>query len=403
MFELSSRLSRLSKNPIREIAKLLDIAKTRERIISFGGGSPSLPPASEVLDEFKRMIEEEPFKFSTYTGTRGLLTLREALAEDIKRDTGLALDPENEITTTCGSEEGLMAALMTLLNDGDDVIIANPSYPAYHETVKMVGGNLVWLPTSVSEGFQPDVEKLKALITDKTKAFVINTPDNPTGRMLDKARAKAIVDLAVEKKIWLMIDEAYAHIVYEGSHIWISALSEAFEHSIVYSSFSKVASAPGFRLGYIYGPANVIDAIDMICQYCTICPPTPSQYAITKFLQGDLKYRYLHEYVLPTYRQRRDAMGKSLAKYLPEAKTVKPDAGFFYFADFSSYLEKLEIDDEIFCKNLLEMVDVVAIPGSYFGSQGENHLRLTFVSESPERIEEGFSRMAEYLEKQRIQ
>ena len=95
-------------------------------------------------------------------------------------------------------------------------------------------------------------------------------------------------------------------------------------------------------------------------------------------------------------------MGKFLAKYLPEAKTVKPDAGFFYFADFSAYLEKLENDDERFCKNLLDEVDVVAIPGSYFGSQGENHLRLTFVSEPPERIEKGLSRMAEYLEKHGI-
>ncbi|MEM2915228.1 MAG: aminotransferase class I/II-fold pyridoxal phosphate-dependent enzyme, partial [Candidatus Bathyarchaeia archaeon] len=161
----------------------------------------------------------------------------------------------------------------------------------------------------------------------------------------------------------------------------------------------KVASAPGFRLGYVYGPAQVIDAIDMICQYCTICPPTPSQYAITRFLQRDLKYRYLCEYVLPTYRKRRDAMGKLLIEYLPEAKTVKPHAGFFYFADISAYLEKLGIDDEGFCKELLNNADVVAIPGSYFGDQGKNHLRLTFVSEPPERIEEGFKRIAEYFRK----
>ncbi|MEM2915229.1 MAG: pyridoxal phosphate-dependent aminotransferase, partial [Candidatus Bathyarchaeia archaeon] len=237
MAELSARLLKLGKNPIREIAKLLDVAKSRKRIISFGGGSPSLPPAPEVIEELRLMAEAEPFKFSTYTGTKGLLTLREALVEDIRRDTGLVLDPEKEVTVTCGSEEGLMAALMALLNDGDEVIIANPSYPAYPETIKMVGGNVIWLPTSVDDCFQPDVERLKTLITDKTKAFIINTPDNPTGRMLDEVRAKAIVDLAVDEDFWLMIDEAYAHIVYEGSHVWISALPSAFERSIVYSSF----------------------------------------------------------------------------------------------------------------------------------------------------------------------
>ena len=210
---------------------------------------------------------------------------------------------------------------------------------------------------------------------------------------------RAIVDLAVDHGFWVISDETYKHIVYEGEHTYVAALPGAWENTITVCTFSKTASIPGLRLGYAYGPPEAIDAMEKLKQYTSLCPSTPAQLAMIAFLRGDVKERYLREVVIPTYRARRDVMGKHLAELLPEARWVRPAGSFFYFVDMRPYLARMGIDEEKLCDELIEEASVVAIPGGYFGENGRGHIRLTFVSEPEERIIEGLSRLAGYVAK----
>ncbi|RLI08869.1 class I and II aminotransferase [Candidatus Bathyarchaeota archaeon] len=397
MPSLSARLEHVKKSPVRRVAALLAEARGKKDLISFGGGAPSLPPPEEVLEYLMGRLKDEPQFSSSYGGTRGFLELRELISQDLKRYAGIEPDPRSEIMMTEGATEGIFVSLMAVVDPGDEVIIMDPTYLGFIEAIKLCGARPVGLPVYVEEGFQPDVERLKELIGPRTKALILLSPDNPTGRVVERERVKAIVDLAQDHGFWIISDETYKHIVYEGQHTYTASLPGAWEVTITVCTFSKTASIPGFRLGYAYGPAEAIDAMEKIKQYVSLCPSTPAQLAVMAFLRDGVKERYLREVVIPTYKARRDVMGKALAELLPEAKTVRPAGSFFYFVDIRPYLELLGLDDEVFCNRLISDASVVAIPGGYFGEMGRGHIRLTFVSEPEERIVEGLSRMARYV------
>jgi aspartate aminotransferase len=256
---------------------------------------------------------------------------------------------------------------------------------------------VVPLPVSVDQGYQPDIERLKRLITRETRAFVLLSPDNPTGRVVKQDFAKALVDLAVDHNFWIIYDATYREILYEGAPLKVASLEGARDHVAVVGSFSKEASIPGLRLGYVMGPPEVADAVEKIKQYTSLAPNTLSQYGMIKFFSGDIKERYLKEKVLPTYKTRRDFMAKCIEKYLPDAKTSLPQGAFYFLVDLSKYLKRMKRNDADFCNRLLERKSVVLIPGSFFGRGGAGHARVTFVSEPEQRIETGVKAAAEYV------
>ena len=394
---LTERLEHVRKSPIRRVAALLAEARKKRDLISFGGGAPSLPPPKEVIEYLIERLREEPQFSSSYGGTRGFLELRELISEDLKRYAGIEPDPKEEIIITDGATEGIFLSLMAIAGPGDEVIVMDPTYLGFSEAIRLCGAKPVRLPVYVEEGFQPDIERLKELIGPRTRAFILLSPDNPTGRVVERWRVKAITELAIDHDFWIISDETYKHIVYEGEHTYTASLPGAWENTLTVCTFSKTASIPGFRLGYAYGPPEIIDAMEKLKQYTSLCPSTPAQLAMMAFLRGDVKERYLREVVIPTYRARRDVMGERLSELLPEARTVKPAGSFFYFVDIRPYLAKMGVDEERLCDELIEKASVVAIPGGYFGSNGQGHIRLTFVSEPEERIIEGLSRLASYI------
>jgi aspartate aminotransferase len=186
-------------------------------------------------------------------------------------------------------------------------------------------------------------------------------------------------------------------MMFEGSPPKICSLPGGRDHVVVAGSFSKEASIPGLRLGYIMGPAQVADAVERVKQYTSLAPNTLSQYAMIKFFSGNLKQRYLKETVLPVYRARRDFMAKCIQKHLPEARTSLPQGAFYFFVNLKYYLERMSRGDTDFCNRLLERKSIVLVPGSYFGANGAGHARVTFVSEPEERIEAGMRAVAEYV------
>ncbi len=398
MVTLSDRVAALHVSPIRRVAALLAEANGRKEIISFGGGAPSLPPPKEVSDEIIRMMSEDPQGTIVYTGTRGYLDLRRLIADDWTRHQGETYDPETEVILSEGATEAIFAAFHSILNKNDEVILTDPTYLGYLEAAQLAGGRIARLPVSVKDGYQPSLEVLKSLVNRRTKAVVLLSPDNPTGRIARLPFVKGLLDLAVDNDFWIIYDATYRDIVYgETIQPKLTSLPGAHERVVSVGSFSKEASAPGLRLGYALGPAEVIDAVEKIKQYTTLAPNTLSQRAMLQFLTGDVKEKYLREIVIPTYLARRDFMQQSILKYLPDATTVKPDGAFYFFVDVKKYLTAMEHSDTELCDHLLKQKGVIAIPGSYFGDKGAGHIRLTFVSEPEQRIDLGMRRVGEFV------
>lgn len=398
MVTLSDRVTALHLSPIRRVASLLAEAKKRDELISFGGGAPSLPPPREVVDEIVRRISENPQESCAYTGTRGFLALRKLISEDWARHEQAMYEPENEVMITDGATEGIFTVFSSILNKNDEVILADPTYLGYQEAVQLAGARLRKLPVRVEEDYQPSLELLKSLITKRTKAMILLSPDNPTGRIVRSDFVKGLLDLAMDHDFWVINDSTYRDIVY-GDNIQpkITSLPAAHERVISLGSFSKEASIPGLRLGYALGPRAVIDGMEKVKQYTSLAPNTLSQYAMIRFLNDDVKEQYLRDIVIPTYVKRRNFMEESIKKHLPEAKTARPDGAFYFFVDMRHYLAEMNRDDQEFSNRLLHRKSIIVIPGSFFGEQGAGHVRMTFVSEPEERINIGVKRIGEYV------
>lgn len=398
MVTLSDCVAALHVSPIRRVAALLAEANGRKEMISFGGGAPSLPPPREVSDGIIRMMSADPQGTIVYSGTRGYLDLRRLIADDWARHQGETYEAETEVILSEGATEAIFAAFHSILNKNDEVILADPTYLGYSEAAQLAGGRIARLPVSVKDGYQPSLEVLKSLISRRTKAVVLLSPDNPTGRIARLPFVKGLLDLAVDNDFWVIYDATYRDIVYgENIQPKLTSLPGAHERVISVGSFSKEASAPGLRLGYALGPADVIDAIEKIKQYTTLAPNTLSQRAMLRFLTGEVKEKYLREIVIPTYLARRDFMEQSILKYLPDATTVRPDGAFYFFVDMRKYLAAMDHTEAELCDRLLKQKGVVAIPGSYFGDKGAGHIRLTFVSEPEQRIDLGMKRVGAFV------
>jgi aspartate aminotransferase len=394
---MSKQLTTLKTSAIRRTAAWLALAKDKKEIISFGGGAPSLPPPAELVQELREALND-PWKPFAYGGTRGTPDLREAIVKDLYKYGKVSLDGPDNIIITHGGTEGIFAGLAALLDPSDEVILTDPTYLGYPEVLKIMHAKAVTLPVHVSEGFQPDIEVLKKKISKHTKALVLLSPDNPTGRVIKPEIAKAIVDLACDHDFWIVCDDAYKHTIFDGSHTWISKLPGAEERTLTICSFSKEASIPGLRLGYSYGSTEVIDGMEKYAQYLSLCPESLVQIAVAAYLSDpEAKDRYLGEQVIPTYRERCNAMGNFIKEYLPDARTEKPQGAFYYFVDFGSYLREAGLNEEEFADELRLKKNVIVIPGRVFGENGRNHLRMTFVSETEQRIEEGIKRISDYL------
>jgi aspartate aminotransferase len=282
---------------------------------------------------------------------------------------------------------------MSLVNEGDEVIVTDPTYLGYKEMIELAQGNPKRLPVSVDNEYQPDSEDLKQVVSKRTKAVMVLSPDNPTGRIVKEEFVKCLIDLAQDYDFWIISDDIYKHMIYEGEHLWISEYPNAKERTITVCSFSKEAGIPGLRIGYTLAPSQAIDRIEKMQQYSTLAPDTLAQFALVKFLRTDMKETYLKDRVLPVYTSRRKVMGDMLARFLPDARTVIPQGAFYYFVDMRPYLSKLQISEEEFAERLLKEKSVAVIPGRFFGENGKGHVRVTFVSENEERIGRGVEEM----------
>lgn len=393
---LVSRTFLLRESPTRRIDAIREkLAKEKREIYLLSTGQPSIPPPIEMREYLSELLKEESMKLYGYTQSQGIGPLREAIVEDLKELGGIDLDADRNIVVTAGGQEAMFSALSAILEEGDEVILMDPTYFGYKPLIEYFGGRIKYSVTDLERKFQPDIDEISEIVSKKTKAIVIVSPDNPTGRVLNPKVGKAIADLAGDYDFWIIMDEAYKTLIYEGEHFWFWRYQP--ERTIGIDTFSKDPGMPGWRLGFVYGPEDVIKAVKLLNEEIVYCPPSFAQVAVTYYLKSRLREKFLPK-VIEIYKSKRDALARAIDKDLSEAKFMKAQGSMFMFVDFSKYLREMEMSSVQFAEELLEKTGVAIIPGSFFGHKCDNYIRFSFVTESIERMERAVGLIREFIE-----
>ena len=359
----------LKKSPIRQIS---DRAKPGD--ISLGLGEPDLPTPDVIRNAAIKVIAEEQ---NGYTLQAGLPVLRELVAADYP-ELNLTAD---QVVITAGSQEALYLALMTLVNEGDEVLIPDPGFVAYPTIVQMAGGIPVAYRMPAAEDFSFDETAFKSALSERTKVVVCVSPSNPTGRTLSEKNLTVIAKALASTGIYLLSDEIYRDIYFTAERP--RSASTFYERTIVISGLSKAMSMTGWRLGWICGEAAVIRAALVLHGYVTTCASTVSQKAglVAWTAEGEAARTAIRK----TFHQRRDYLVE-LIKHELGLRVVVPDGAFYAMVNISDYGSSIQV-----AERLLEN-GVVTIPGSAFGYEGEGFLRISFCADDA-KLAEGVARM----------
>lgn len=352
--------------PRAVIAKLLKIASESKNVVSLGVGEPDFVTPKPILDFASKAV----YRSTHYTPTEGLTELREALVKKLKKKNKINVDIENVVVTT-GSQEGLLATLLTVLDPKQEVLLPSPCYVGYIPEVDLVSAKPKFVKLKEEEEFEIDSDLIRKSITKKTKALIINTPSNPTGNVLKRSTLEELADIARDKNLLILSDEAYEDLVYEGEHVSIGSLNGMNNHVISFFTFSKSYAMCGFRIGYVAGKEDVMKALTKVSHYVTLCPPHLSQLAALKALSISDKYT---EQMKDEYNRRRNFIVKRLNEIgLP---TVKPKGAFYAFSNINNYSK----DSFRFSDKLLKKAKVAVVPGREFGPYGEGYVRFSYAT-----------------------
>lgn len=348
-------------------------------------GQPDFPTPEAVKQAGIKAIEADQ---TGYSVNMGIIELREAINSFFTDKYGFSYDPETEIVVTSGSSEGLDSVLRTILNEGDEVIIPSPTYMAYTSLLDLSGAKPVFLDTSDTD-FIPSAERLEALITDKTKAIIFNYPSNPTGMTLSKEDTDKLVEVLAKHDIFILADEIYSENVFVGEHHSFAAYPEIKDRLFLVHGVSKSHSMTGWRVGYVLGPAELMQYVSRIHSYNCVCASLPGQYATVEALNN---CRDIPEEMNVEYKRRRDYVYDRLQKMGLE--TVLPNGAFYIFPS----IKKFGISSEEFCDRLLAEGGVAALAGSVFTDYGEGFIRISY-SYAMSELEKGMDRLEKFVEK----
>jgi len=324
-----------------------------------------------------------------YTSNYGLLELRAEIARYLRKQEGLEYNPENQILITVGVSEAMDLAMRALLNPGDEVIYTEPCYVSYRPCIAFAGGVPIAIPTTIETGFRVDPEKIRAAITDRTKAILISYPSNPTGAIATREMMQKVVEIATEHDLYIISDEIYDRLTYDGQHTCVPTLPGAYERTIFLNGFSKAYAMTGWRIGYAAGALDVIEAMMKIHQFTMLCAPIMGQMAALEAIKNgyDDSQEMIHQ-----YNQRR----RVIVKGLNDAGLSCPMPGGAFYAFPSIKVTGLTSDE--FCEKLLYDEKVAVVPGSAFGECGEGYIRCSYAT-SIDRIEQALKRIGRFVGK----
>ena len=381
----SARVARLPASGIR---RFFDLAAGIPGVISLGVGEPDFVTPDAFRDAAIRSITEGK---TQYTSNYGLLALREAIATHTEEQRGVSYDPRSEILVSVGVSEAVDLALRATLNEGDEVIVADPSYVAYVPGIVLAGGVPVAVPTDEANGFRLLPGDVRKAITPRTRAILLGFPNNPTGAVLEPEDVRGIAGLAKEHDLLVYSDEIYDRLVYGTEHHSILDEPGMKERTIYLAGFSKAYAMTGWRVGYACAPAEIIEQMMKIHQYTVMCVPTAAQYAALEAMRnGEAEVqRMVAEYDKRRRRmyERFNAMG---------LHCFEPRGAFYCFPNVSS----TGLSDDEFCERLLKEEQVVLVPGNAFGERGVGHVRACYAA-SMEKIDTACDRIERFVGRQR--
>jgi aspartate aminotransferase len=389
---LSSRAALARPSPTLAItAKARALCAQGVDVISLAAGEPDFNTPAEVCQAAKDALEAG---FTKYTPSSGIKELKEAIAEKLYRDNKVQAAPE-QITVSCGAKHSVFNSLWVLLEPGDEVILLAPYWMTYLDQIRLAGGNPVVVPSKVADGYVPDPERVRAAITDRTKAIIVNSPTNPTGAVYPRETLLELADMADRHNLWLMCDEIYERLIYDEEHFSIASLGgEIADRTITIGGCSKTYSMTGWRIGYAATSLAVAKAMSNFQDQVTSNPTSFAQKGAVAALH--LPAEAVEE-MRSEFRARRDLMYQELAQ-IPEVVVAEPRGAFYFFPDFSAYLGEPAKDDVALADFLLEEAHVATVPGSVF--EGSGCLRLSYTASKP-HIQEAVARMKRALERLR--
>ena len=381
---LSDKIVSIEPSGIR---KFFDIVNEMKDAISLGVGEPDFDTPWHIREEGIYSLERGR---TFYTSNAGLKELKEEIAAYLDRRFDLPYDPGHEIVVTIGGSEAIDAAFRTMLNPGDEVLLPQPSYVSYEPCIVLADGVPVPIALREEDGFKLTKELLLGAITDKTKILVMPFPNNPTGAIMTKEDLEEIVDVIIEKDLFVISDEIYSELTYGSNHVSIASFPGMKERTIVINGFSKSYAMTGWRLGYACGPRVIMDQILKIHQYAIMCAPTTSQYAAVSALKkGDADV----ERMRTAYNQRRNYLMRRFDKM--GLQCFEPFGAFYVFPS----IKEFGLTSEEFATRLLQQEKVAVVPGTAFGTSGEGYVRISYaysiedLKEALERVEHFINRL----------
>lgn len=373
--------------PPSGIRKFFEMLIGHDDVISLSVGEPDFPTPWGIREEAFYHLEKG---HTSYTSNWGLIELREEIAKYMEKY-GNYYNPQNEILVTVGASEGVDAVLRAILNPGDEIIVVQPCYVNYVPLAELCSVKIVPVDSSVN-GYYPVASQVEKLITPKTKAVMICSPNNPTGTVIPEEELKKLAEVVVKNQIWCISDEIYCELVYDGTkHVSIGSFPGMKDYAIILNGFSKSFAMTGWRIGYIAAPAELLAQIVKLHGYNTICAPIFSQYGAVEGLRHGWKDV---EKMRVSYQQRRNLMQKAFSDM--NIPVPEPKGAFYMFPDISS----TGLTSEEFATRLFKQHNVAVVPGSVFGAGGEGHIRCCYAT-SIDKIKIAMDRIRSFVEELR--
>ncbi len=382
---LSNKIKKIEPSGIR---KFFDIVSEMKDAISLGVGEPDFDTPWHIREEGIYSLEHGR---TFYTSNAGLKELRSEITKYLERRFGLRYDPLHEVLITVGGSEAIDGALRAMIDPGDEVIVPQPCFVSYEPCVVLAGGVPVVIELKEEDEFKLTKQQLLDAITEKTKILVMPFPNNPTGAVMTKEDLQDIVDVILEKDLYVISDEIYSELTYCGNHVSIASFPGMLERTIVINGFSKSYAMTGWRLGYACGPRVILEQMLKIHQFAIMCAPTTSQYAAVEALRnGDDDVEKMRE----AYNQRRNYLMRSFKEM--GMQCFEPFGAFYAFPS----IKEFGMTSEEFADKLLHEEKVAVVPGTAFGTSGEGFLRISYAY-SIEDLKEALARLQAFLDNHR--
>lgn len=381
---LSNNVKELKPSGIR---KFFDILDEMDDIVSLTVGQPDFPTPWHIREAAIDSLRQSK---TYYTSNSGLMELRVELSNYLLRRFSLNYDPATEMLVTIGGSEAIDMTIRAVVNEGDEVILPQPSFVCYDPIVRMSGGKTVFINTKEENKFKLTPDELRAAITDKTKLLILPFPNNPTGAIMDREDLEPIAEILRDTQILVLSDEIYAEMTYNGKrHVSIASLDGMRERTIVVNGFSKAYAMTGWRLGYAAAPAPILKQMLKLHQFAIMCAPTTSQYAAIEALKnGDEDIEEMTE----EYNRRRRYIVNGFRKLGIDC--FEPEGAFYIFPNIG----KFGMTSERFCERLLFEEGVAIVPGTAFGDCGEGFARVSYAY-SVRHISTALERIGRFIEK----